>query len=166
MRRQIVRFIASLTLWLFVIGTSLILGAGLYEAPVVVPFWSAGAPASLAEGNPLLQVHVRAGHVFWQYFTPVLGLITVLAMLTSFGAPPRHLAWRLAATGLMLLVSIATLVYFRPVLIGMLINHGAGLTPEGMAAEARRWVALDWVRDMAVAASLAMGIRALLLPLR
>jgi hypothetical protein len=67
-----VRSIASLTLWLFVIGTSLILGAGLYEALVVVPFWSAGAPASLAEGNPLLQVHVRAGHVFWQYFTPVV----------------------------------------------------------------------------------------------
>ena len=96
------RSIASLTLWLFVIGTSLILGAGLYESLVVVPFWSVGAPASLAEGNPLLQVHVRAGHVFWQYFTPVLGLITLLAMLTSFGAPPRHLAWRLAATGLML----------------------------------------------------------------
>ena len=95
------RSIASLTLWLFVIGTSLILGAGLYETLVVVPFWSAGAPASLAEGNPLLQVHVRAGHVFWQYFTPVLGLITLLAMLTSFGTPPRHLAWRLAATGLM-----------------------------------------------------------------
>ena len=74
------RSIASLTLWLFVIGTSLILGAGLYEALVVVPFWSAGAPASLAEGNPLLQVHVRAGHVFWQYFTPVLGLITLLAI--------------------------------------------------------------------------------------
>jgi hypothetical protein len=60
-----VRSIASLTLWLFVIGTSLILGAGLYEALVVVPFWSVGAPASLAQGNPLLQVHVRAGHVFW-----------------------------------------------------------------------------------------------------
>jgi len=82
-----VRPIAALTLWLFVIGTSLILGAGLYEALVVVPFWSAGAPGSLAEGNPLLQVQVRAGHAFWQYFTPALGLIALLALLTSFGAP-------------------------------------------------------------------------------
>ena len=40
------------------------------------------------------------------------------------------------------------------------------LTPEALAAEVRRWVALDSVRDIAVAASLAMGIRALLLPLR
>ncbi len=70
----------------------------------------------------------------------------------------------------MLLVSIATLVYFRPVLIGMLINHAEqGLTPGSAGAGRschRRWVALDWVRDIAVAASLAMGIRALLLPLR
>lgn len=160
------RSIASLTLWLFVIGTSFILGASLYEALVVVPFWAAGAPASLAEGNPLLQVHIRAGHVFWQYFTPALGLITLLALLTSFGAPPRLLAWRLAATGLLLAVVVATLVYFRPVIIGMVVNHGAGLTPEALAAEARRWVALNWVRDIAVAAALAMGIRALLLSLR
>lgn len=160
------RSIASITLWIFVIGTALILGAAIYEELVVVPFWSAGVPASLAAGNPLLQVHIHAGHVFWQYFTPALGLTALLALLTSFGAPPRHLTWRLAATGLLLLVSVATLVYFRPVLIGMIVNHGAGLTPEALAVEARRWVALDWVRIIAVAASLAMGIRALLLPLR
>lgn len=160
------RSIASITLWVFVIGTALILGAALYEELVVVPFWSADAPASLAEGNPLLQVHIRAGHVFWQNFTPALGLIAVVALVTGFGTSPRHLAWRLAATGLLLVVSVATLVYFRPVLIGMIVNHGAGLTPEALAAEAHRWVALDWVRIIAVAASLAMGIRALLLPLR
>ena len=45
------RPIAALTLWLFVIGTSLILGAGLYETLVVVPFWSAGAPASHGGGS-------------------------------------------------------------------------------------------------------------------
>ena len=90
----------------------------------------------------------------------------LLALLTSFGAPPRHLAWRLAATGLLLLVSVATLFYFRPALIEMVVNHGAGLTPKALTAEVRRWVVLDWVRTIAVAASLAMGIRALLLPLR
>src|SRR5260370_42414902 len=112
MRRQIVRSIASLTLWLFVIGTSLILGPGLYEALVVVPFWSAGAPASLAEGNPLLEVDVHAGHVFWRDFTPVLGLITLLAMVTRIGPPSRPLAQRLPANVLQVLVSVATLVYF------------------------------------------------------
>jgi hypothetical protein len=160
-----VHAIASITLWLFVIGTALIFGAGLYENLVVVPFWSTGAPASLAEGNPLLAVHVRAGRVFWSVFTPALGLIALLTLATSFGTPPRHLTWRIAASGLLLVVSIVTLVYFRPALIGMVVEHGAGRTPEALGEEVHRWVALNWVRILGVAASLAMGVRALLLPL-
>ncbi len=109
------RLIASLTLWIFVIGTAFILGAGLYEALVVVPFWSAGAPASLAEGNPLLRVPMRAGQVFWPFFTPALGLISLLALATSFGTPPRHMVWRVSATGLLLLVSSRLwLIFARP----------------------------------------------------
>jgi len=160
------RLIASFTLWLFVLGTALILGAGLYEALVVVPFWSAGAPASLAEGNPLLQVPIRSGQVFWPFFTPALGVIALLALATGFVTPPRHFAWRVAATGLLLIVSIATLIYFRPTIVRMVIDHGGGHTPEAITQEANRWVALNWLRVLAVAASLAMGVRALLLPLK
>ena len=158
--------IASVTLWLFVLGTALVLGAALYETLVVVPFWSDRAPASFSEANPLLQVQERAGHAFWQYYTPALGAIALAALVTSFGTPPRHMAWRVAASGLLVVVSIATLAYFRPALIGMIVDHGAGRAPETLAAEARRWVALNWVRVIAVAASLAMGVRALLLPIR
>ena len=160
------RSIASITLWLFILGTALVLGAGLYETLVVVPFWSDGAPASLGEGNPLLQVQIRAGHAFWQYFTPALGAVALIALVTSFAAPQRHMIWRLGATGLLVLISITTLAYFRPALIGMIVNHGAGRAPGTLTAEARRWVALNWVRLIAVAASLAMGVRALLLPIR
>jgi hypothetical protein len=161
-----VRMIASFTLWLFVLGTALILGAGLYEALVVVPFWSASAPASLAEGNPLLKVPTRSGQVFWPFFTPSLGVIALLALVTGFGTPTRHFVWRLASTGLLLIVSIVTLVYFRPAIIRMVIDHGAGSTPEALGKQASRWVALNWVRVLAVAGSLAMGVRALLLPLQ
>jgi len=161
-----VRFIASLSLWLFVIGTSLVLGAGLYENLVVVPFWSNGAPASLAAGNPLLEVQVRAGRVFWSYFTPIPGLIALLALATSFGTPPRHLAWRVAASGLFIVVIIATLAYFRPAAIGMVVGHGAARAPEALAKKAHLWAVLNWARVLAVAVSLAMGVRALLLPLR
>jgi len=83
-----------------------------------------------------LRVPVRAGHVFWPFFTPALGLIALLALVTSFGTPPRHLAWPVAASRLLLMVSIATLVYFRPAIIGIVVDHGAGRTPEAGAAEA------------------------------
>jgi hypothetical protein len=160
------RSISSVILWLFVIGVALTLGAGLYENLVVIPFWSSGAPASLSPGNPLLAVQVRAGRVFWSVFTPGVALLALLALATSFATPPRHMAWSVAATGLFLLVSIVTLVYFRPAAIRMVVDHGAGRTPEALAGEAHRWAALNWVRVLAVAASLAMGVRALLLPLR
>lgn len=160
------RSVSSISLWLFVVGTALILGAGLYENLVVVPFWSAGAPTSLAEGNPLLQVPMRAGRVFWSVFTPALGFIALLTLVTSFASPSTHLAWRVAASVLLLAVSIATLVYFRPAIIGLVVEHGGGRSPEAMAEAANRWVTLNWVRILAVAASLAMGVRALRLPLQ
>jgi hypothetical protein len=49
-------------------------------------------------------VQVRAGRVLWPFFTPTLGFIALLALATSFGTPLRHLAWGVAATGLLLLV--------------------------------------------------------------
>jgi hypothetical protein len=39
---------ALLTLWLFVITLGLDLGAGLYEARIVVPLWAGGVPETLA----------------------------------------------------------------------------------------------------------------------
>lgn len=61
-------------------------------------------------------------------------------------------------------MSIATLVYFRPFVIGS--DRGAGRTPEALIEEARRWVGLSWLRVLAVAASVAICVRALLLLLR
>jgi hypothetical protein len=158
------RMLASLTLWIFVIGTSFILGAGLYEMLVVVPFWAAHAPQSLMDGNPFLRVPIRSGQVFWPVITPGLGIIALAAFLTSFGLPQKEMIWRLAGTGLFLAITIATLAYFRPSIINMVVHHGAGRSDDALAAGAKLWVSLNWLRIAAVAASLAMGLRALTLP--
>ena len=158
------RLFASLTLWMFVVGTGFILGAGLYEMLVVVPFWAGNAPQSLMEGNPFLRVPIRSGHVFWPVVTPCLGIIALAAFLSSFGMPQKEMIWRLAATGLLLVMTIVTLAYFRPSIINMVIHHGAGRSADVLAADAKMWVALNWVRIAAVAASLGMGLRALTLP--
>lgn len=157
------RSISSIALWLLVIGTPLVL------VPVFTKTsWSCrfGRP----ERRRRWQKGIRswgcrcAPDAFYGRFSGRLWDSSLsLALVTSFGTPPRHLAWRVAASGLLLLVSIATLVYFRPAIIGMVVDHGAGRTPEALAEEAHRWVALNWVRILAVAASLAMGVQALLL---
>jgi len=158
------RLLSSLTLWVFVIGTGFILGAGLYETLVVVPFWAANAPQSLMDGNPVLRVPIRSGQVFWPVVTPGLGIVALAAFLTSFGMPQKEMIWRLAATGLFLLMTIATLAYFRPSIINMVEHHGAGRSRDALAAGAKMWVALNWLRIAMVAASLGMGLRALTLP--
>ena len=65
----------------------------------------------------------------------------------------------------MLIVFITTAFYFVPGIIQMVGRHGAGLPPDELARNARRWASMNWVRVAAVTASLAMGIRALLPPL-
>lgn len=158
------RMLSSVTLWIFVIGSGFILGAGIYEAVVVVPFWANGAPQSLMADNPLLRVPIRAGEAFWSVVTPALAIIALAALLTSFGTAHLHMVWRLAGTGLFLLTAIVTLTYFRPSVIQM-VHHGAGRMNQELVADAKRWVVLNWFRIGAVAASLAMGVRALLLPI-
>lgn len=156
---------SSLALWAFVIGTAFILGAGLYEALVVVPFWAADAPRMLLENSPFLRVPIRSGHVFWPTVTPGLGIVALAALLTSFGLPQRQLTWRIAGTGLLLIVTAVTLAYFRPSIINMVVHHGAGRTADALAVDARTWVSLNWLRIAAVAVSLGMGLRALVLSL-
>ncbi len=71
------------------------------------------------------------------------------------------MAWRLAGTGLLLLTVILTLAYFRPSIINLVVYHGAGRTKDVLAADAKMWVALNWLRIGVVLASLSMGLRAL-----
>ena len=156
------RLLASLMLWMFVVGTGFILGAGLYEMLVVVPFWAGNAPQSLMDGNPFLRVPIRSGQVFWPVVTPCVGIIALAAFLSSFGMPQKEMIWRLAATGLLLIITVLTLAYFRPSIINMVIHHGAGRSADALAADAKLWVALNWLRIAAVAASLGMGLRALI----
>ncbi|MGH9620159.1 MAG: DUF1772 domain-containing protein [Candidatus Acidiferrales bacterium] len=156
--------LSSLALWAFVLGTAFILGAGLYETLVVVPFWADDAPRSLLANNPLLRVQIRAGRFFWSSATPILGLLALAALLTSFGLPRRQMAWRLSATVLLLITTMVTLLYFRPSVINMVVYHGAGQTGDALASAARLWVSLNWLRIAAVAASLCLGLRTLVLP--
>ena len=97
--------------------------------------WSVGAPASLAEENPLVPEFTYAqGMSFWQQFTPVLGLITLRPMLTSFRGSGASSGVAGRTTGFVPPgFEIATLVYFRPVLIGMLV------LVRGRANTGKRW---------------------------
>jgi uncharacterized membrane protein len=154
----------SLTLWAFVLWSCGVLGASLYESAAVWPLVAADPPRSLAATNQVLAVAERAGMFFWSWATPILGLVALAALLTSFGAPRPLMTLRIASTVLVLVVVAATLLYFRPTIVSLVVGHGGGQPDEVIAARMHQWVMLNWVRVATQAASIAMGARALLLP--
>ncbi len=156
--------LTSLTFWVFLVWSCVVLGGSLYEAVAVWPLVAADPPRSLAATNQVLAVAGRAGMFFWSWATPGLGLVGLAALLTSFGTPRPHMTWRIASTMLMLVAVAATLLYFRPTIISLVVGHGGGQPDDEIAAQMRRWVMLNWVRITALAVSIGMGMRALLLP--
>jgi hypothetical protein len=74
------------------------------------------------------------------------------------------MTWRIASTGLIFVAVAATLLYFRPTIISLVVDHGGGQPDDVIAAQMRRWVMLNWVRATATAVSIGMAVRALLLP--
>jgi hypothetical protein len=118
----------------------------------------------LAATNQALDVAARAGMFFWSWVTPGLGLVGLAALSTSFGTARPHRTWRIASTVLLLVAVAATFLYFRPTIISLVVGHGGGRPDDEIAAQMHRWVMLNWVRITAVAVSVGMGVRALLLP--
>src|SRR5690348_15998113 len=131
---------ARITLWLFVIALGLDLGAGLYEARIVVPLWAGGIPETLAEGNPFARVAIGAGMRFWAYVTSVVALLAVLALLFGLRTPAVQRAWRTFAAIAELGAIAMTLLYFRPTLVRLFMGHGAGLSEAAIHSTVRRWV--------------------------
>jgi hypothetical protein len=155
--------LTSLTFWVFLVWSCVVLGGGLYESVAVWPLVAADPPRSLAATNQVLDVAERAGMFFWSWATPGLGLVGLAALLTSFGTPRPHRTWRIASIVLMLVAVAATFLYFRPTIIGLLVGHGGGQPDDVIAAQMSRWVTLNWVRATALAVSIGMGVRAALL---
>jgi hypothetical protein len=155
--------LTSLTFWFFLVWSCVVLGGSLYESAAVWTLIAADLPRSLAATNQALAVPERAGMLFWSWATPGLGLVGLVALLTSFGVPQPDRTWRIASIVLMLVVVAATFLYFRPTIIGLVVGHGGGLPDDAIAAQMRQWVTLNWMRVALLAVSIGMGVRALLL---
>lgn len=137
---------ARITLWLFVIALGLDLGAGMYEARIVVPLWATGVPATLAAGNPFARVAIDAGMNFWKYMTSTVAILALAALVFGLRTPSPERTWRIIATVLELCVVAMTLFYFRPTLVRLFMGHGAGLSESVLTSTVHRWVLLSRVR--------------------
>jgi hypothetical protein len=153
--------LARVTLWLFVIALGLDLGAGIYEARVVVPLWAGGIPATLAAGNPFALVAIDAGIHFWAYLTSAVALLAVLALVSGLRTPAPQRAWRTVAAIAELVAVAMTLLYFRPTLVRLFMEHGAGLSAAAIASTVHRWVLWSGARIVISFVAWCAALRAL-----
>lgn len=151
----------QLILWLFVIVLGVNLGAGLYEARVVVPLWASGVPETLADGNPYGRVAIDAGIRFWAFVTSAALVVAILALVSAYWAPVVVREWLIGAAVIEIIAVAWTLLYFRPTLIRLFMHHGAGMSADRIVADVQRWVMLNNVRTVIVLVAWCAAIRAL-----
>jgi hypothetical protein len=147
-------------LWLFVIAAGIELGAGLYEARVIVPGWAGAPPDSVMQWRQLHhdypQIVADAGTRFWIVSTPLLGLLAIANFIAAFFARGSSRRWWLLSSGLTILVIATTFIYFVPTLTSILAGPA-----NVAAATVHRWTSFNWVRAGVVFIAWLCGLRAL-----
>jgi Domain of unknown function (DUF1772) len=141
---------SHLSLLLLVVAVGILLGGGLYETLVVMPIWTANIPDSVIAyyrhnaANPALAMN--PGGRFWLFITPMVGLLAIATLATSFKTDPTHRKWRILGSGLTLATVIFTFVWFVPNIIKL--SSAAVLTMDLRDTEslANWWVKLNWLR--------------------
>jgi hypothetical protein len=160
--------IAQIFLWLFVIAVGIELGGGLYETLVVMPLWTLSPPDSVIAyyqhnaANP--QFALNAGGRFWIFFTPLVGLLAIAALLSGLKTRPEHRRWRIAGTVLALVVVVFTFAWFVPNIIKLMSESVIGMSRDEVTSLTNWWVRLNWVRAVFYAAGWLAALRALTLP--
>lgn len=162
--------IEKIFLWLFVVVLGIEMGAGLYETLVVLPLWTHSIPDSVIAfyrhnaANP--QLAMTPGPRFWMFFTPLLGLLSVAALLTGLRTSPEHRKWRIIGTGLCITLVTATFAWFVPNIIKLGSADVLTMSRDEVASVANAWVNLNWVRVAVGSIALLASLRAFSIPSR
>lgn len=153
----------GLSHWLLfglVMGLGLQIGAGLYEARVVVPLWVHEAPESTIEFfNPPMRID--AGRHFWMLVTPPVGVLSFANLYFAWENPADTLQLWMFASVASCTVFVVTMVYFVPTL--MSFATGAQMDQKQLAFKARLWAALNWARSLVLLAAWIAALQALLM---
>lgn len=161
----VTRSLARWVLWAFVIAMGIGVGAGLYEARVITPLWSASPPESVAGWRALLaanpQYAPHGGDDFWVFVTPTRALLGILLLVTATRVTGQHRQWRLVAGVLTLALFAIAALWLIPTSQALFASEGPPLSPDRIVALTRDYVRLNYVfQGLGIAAFLA-GLRAL-----
>jgi hypothetical protein len=162
------RQIEQILLWLFVILSGIVVGAGLYEMRVIVPLWANAPPASVwyweaqQIANP--QYAPNSGMRLWIFLTPTHLLLAVATLLAGWKLRGEHRKWLLISTIIFIFMHLTAFVWFVPTLKELMKSRELGISPEQVATKAHLWATLSWFRVPVGLVGFIAGLRALTIP--
>jgi hypothetical protein len=140
-------------------------GAGLYEARIITPLWSASPPESvwgwrdLLAANPQYAPH--GGDNFWIFVTPARALLGILLLVTAVHMHGQQRTWRLVAGTLSLALFAIAALWLIPMSIELFASERPAFSPDRVASLVSDYVILNYIfQGLGIAAFLA-SLRAL-----
>lgn len=153
--------IAVMCLWCFVLAAGVLTGGAVYELVVTQPLWAGVPPMSVQEWT--------LGTIqkpFFEAMTPLWTLLGVASFGLSFVMPPAARPYARAIGGVCVVVMVATLAFFVPILMKTQATGGAGLSAEEITRLTQRFVHWNVLRVVLLAGTWLAGIRALIIASR
>lgn len=137
-------------LWVYVILSAVVIGAGFYEMLVTVPTWAHSPPESVWFWEAQRAVDPRyvpdSGVRFWIFLTPFHALFSIAMFAVGWIVPGPHRKWVLISSALFFLLHLSAFIWFVPILRELATSKAAGLSPDVVAAKVRLWVTMSWWR--------------------
>lgn len=152
--------VPNVVLWLWLLGVTILMGGGVFEHTVLTPLW-AGAPPESVTQWPYGVVQAT----FFGIVSPLTGLLALALIVASWWMPRQQRAWALGAAVSSLVVGVATVAFFVPILEQTQGTRGAGLSGEEITALVNRFWNWNWARWAVSIGGWAAGWRALILAL-
>lgn len=144
------------TVWLFVVSAGILCGGSIFEHVVVTPLWAGSPPESVTQW-PYGGVQGR----FFAVASSVYLLASVAIVIASRWMPARQRRWALAAGLSGLVVVVATLSFFLPILDKTEVTRGAGLSGDEITGLVRQFRTWNWARWAVMIGGWIAGLRAL-----
>jgi hypothetical protein len=145
-----------IVLWLWVLAVTILMGGGIFEHLVLTPLW-AGSPPESVTGWPYGVVQAK----FFGVVSPLCFLLSLALIIMSWRMPRQQRRWALGAGLSMLLLGVATISFFLPILQQTQATRGAGLSGEEITRLVNQFKTWNWARWILSIGGWAAGWRAL-----
>jgi len=143
-------------LWLWVLAVTILIGGGIFEHLVLTPLW-AGSPPESVTNWPYGVVQAK----FFAVLTPLSFVLSLALIIASWWMPRQQRKWSLVAGIVMLVLGVATVSFFVPILQKTQATRGAGLSGEEITRLVNQFKTWNWARWILAIGGWTAGWRAL-----